>query len=162
MEGAANMVTRLPHDFRFALRQCFRQPGYAATVAGTLALAIGATIAVFSVVNGVLVRALPFEAPGRLVWIASVRPDNPSAPFSLPEFADYRSRTRTLSGIAAYATWSASLAGDGTTERLSGARMSANTFDVLGISAVTGRLLNDSDDRVDAPLVVLLSDRVWQ
>ena len=92
----------------------------------TLALAIGATTAVFSVVNAVLVRALPFASPERLVWIASVRPDNPNAPFSLPEFIDYRSQTRTLSGLAAYANWSASLAGDGITERLQGARMSAN------------------------------------
>ena len=89
--------------------------------------------------------------------VASVRPDNPGAPFTLPEFMDYRSRTRTLSGLAAYANWSASLAGDGITERLTGARMSANAFDVLGVMPAAGRLLNDSDDRADAPRVVLLS-----
>ena len=149
-------------DLRIALRQHLRQPGFALTVICTLALTIGATTAVFSVVNTVLVRALPFASPERLVWIASVRPDNPSAPFSLPEFMDYRSQTRTLSGLAAYANWSASLAGDGITERLQGARMSANAFDVLGVSPAAGRLLNDSDDRPDAPQVVLLSHRLWQ
>ncbi len=132
------------------------------TVVCTLALAVGATTAVFSVVNTVLVRALPFASPDRLVWVASVRPDNPGAPFTLPEFMDYRSRTRTLSGLAAYANWSASLAGDGITERLTGARMSANAFDVLGVMPAAGRLLNDSDDRADAPRVVLLSNRLWQ
>jgi putative ABC transport system permease protein len=150
------------NDFRIALRQHLRQPGFASTVVSTLALTIGATTAVFSVVNTVLVRALPFASPERLVWIASVRPDNPSAPFSLPEFMDYRRQTRTLSGLAAYANWSASLAGDGVTERLTGARMSANAFDVLGVSPAAGRVLNESDDRPDAPHVVLLSFRLWQ
>ncbi len=150
------------NDFRIALRQHLRQPGFALAVVSTLALAIGATTAVFSVVNTVLVRALPFASPERLVWIASVRPDNPNAPFSLPEFMDYRSQTRTLSGLAAYANWSASLAGNGITERLNGARMSANAFDVLGVSPAAGRLLNESDDRADAPRVVILSYRLWQ
>ncbi|HEX2456723.1 MAG TPA: ABC transporter permease, partial [Vicinamibacterales bacterium] len=150
------------NEFRIALRQHLRQRSFASTVVFTLALTIGATTAVFSVVNTVLVRALPFASPDRLVWIASVRPDNPSAPFTLPEFMDYRSQTRTLSGLSAYANWSASLAGDGVTERLQGARLSANAFDVLGLSPAVGRLLNDRDDRADAPQVVILSYRLWQ
>lgn len=147
--------------FRIALRQYVRQPAFALTIVCTLALTIGATTAVFAVVNGVLVRALPYAAPERLVWVASVRPDNPSAPFSLPEFMDYRSQTRTLSALAAYANWSASLAGDGITVRLQGARMSANAFDVLGISAAAGRLLDEGDDRAEVPVVVV-SYRLWQ
>jgi putative ABC transport system permease protein len=150
------------NDFRIALRQLLRQPGFALTVVVTLAIAVGATTAMFSIVNAVLVRALPFASSERLVWVASVRPDNPSAPFSLPEYMDYRSRTRTLSGLAAYANWSASVSGDGITERLQGARMSANAFDVLGVSPAAGRLLNESDDRVDAPQVVVVSYRLWQ
>jgi predicted permease len=150
------------NDFRIAVRQHVRQPGFALTVVCTLALAIGATTAVVSVVNTVLVRALPFASPERLVWIASVRTDSPNAPFSLPEFMDYRSRTRTMAGLAAYANWSASLAADGMTERLQGARMSANAFDVLGVPPAAGRLLNESDDRPDAPQVVVLSHRLWQ
>jgi putative ABC transport system permease protein len=149
-------------DLRIALRQHIRAPGFAATVVCTLALTVGATTAVFSVVNTVLVRALPFASPGRLVWVASVRTDNPSAPFTLPEFMDYRSQTRTLSGLAAYANWSATLAGDGVTERLQGARMSANVFDVLGVSPAAGRLLDDRDDRADAAPVVVISFRLWQ
>jgi len=150
------------NDLRVALRHHARRPGFALTVVCTLALTIGATTAVFSVVNAVLARALPYSSPERLVWIVSVRPDNPSAPFSLPEFIDYRSRTRTLSGLVAYANWSASIAGDSLTERLTGARMSANAFDVLGVAPAAGRLLNDSDDRADAPLVVVVSYRLWQ
>jgi predicted permease len=149
-------------EFRVALRQQLRKPGFALTVVVTLAVTIGATTAVFSVVNTVLVRALPFAAPERLVWVASARPDNLNAPFSLPEFMDYWSQNRTLSGLAAYANWSASLLVDGVTERLQGARVSANAFDVLGVTPSAGRLLNESDDRAGAPLVAVLSYQLWQ
>jgi len=149
-------------NLRVAARQWVRRPSFGLAVVSTLALAIGANIAVFSVVNAVLLRELPFAFPDRLVWITSVRPDNPNAPFSLPEFVDYRRQVRTLSGLAAYANWSANIAEDGFTERLQGARMSANSFDVLGIQPVAGRLLQDIDDRADAPLVAVVSHRLWQ
>jgi predicted permease len=147
---------------RIALRQHTRQPAFAVTVILTLAVTIGATTAVFSVVNAVLIRALPFASPDRLLWIASVRAENANAPFSLPEFMDYRAQTRAVSDLAAYANWTASLAGDDRTERLQGARMSGNSFDVLGVAPSVGRLLTDSDDRPDAPAVVVLSHRLWQ
>jgi predicted permease len=150
------------NDLRVALRQHARQRGFAMTVLLTLALAIGATTAVFSVVNAVLVRGLPYGSPEQLVWVASLRPDNANAPFTLPEYMDYRSQTRTLSGLAAYANWSASLAGEGITERLTGARMSANAFEVLDLAPVAGRLLDDTDDRADADPVVVISHRLWQ
>ncbi len=150
------------NDLRIALRQQLRRPGFALTVVLTLAITVGATTAVFALVHAVLVRGLPFASPERLVWVASVRPDNTDAPFTLPEFMDYRSRTRALSGLAAYANWTASLAGDGVTRRLQGARMSANLFDLLGTSPASGRLLHESDDRPDAPRVVVLSYRLWQ
>jgi putative ABC transport system permease protein len=155
-------MSELLNDLRVAIRGHLRQPGFSVPVVCTLALAIGATTAVFAVVNAVLVRGLPFAAPDRLVWVASVRADNPNAPFTLPEFIDYRSQTRALSGLAAFANWSASIAGDGITERLQGARMSANTFEVLGIQAAAGRLFRDSDDRPDAAPVVVISYRLWQ
>jgi len=149
-------------DLGHALRQCRREPGFASAVVCTLALAIGANTAMFSVVHAVVMRALPFADPERLVWIESVRPDNPRAPFSLPEFMDYQDRTRTLRGIAAFANWSASLAGEGVTERLQGARLSAGAFDVLGVRPAAGRLLQQADDRPDASRVVVVSYRLWQ
>src|SRR5262245_49911296 len=152
----------LRRDLRLAVRQLRRRPSFALSIVGTLAVAIGANVAVFSVVDAVLLRALPFRDPGRLFWITSVRPDNPIAPFSLAEFMDYRARTTTLAGLAAYANWSASLAGEGVTERLQGARVSANLFDVLGVSPAAGRLLRDDDDRPDAPAVAVVSYRLWQ
>jgi putative ABC transport system permease protein len=100
--------------------------------------------------------------PERLVWIASVRPDNPAAPFTLPEFMDYGAQTRTLSGITAYANGSASIESQGVTQRLQGARMSANSFQVLGVSASAGRLLETSDDSAHSTPVALLSYGLWQ
>src|SRR5262245_41026513 len=150
------------NDLRVAFRQLARRPGFSATVALTLALTVGATAAVLAIVHAVLVKGLPFASPDRLVWEASVRSDSKDAPFTLPEYMDYRSRTRTLSGLAAYANWTASLAGEGVTQRLQGARMSANLFDVLGASPSAGRLLHESDDRPEAPSVVVLSYRLWQ
>jgi putative ABC transport system permease protein len=155
-------VGELWKDLCVAVRQFRRRPGFALAVVSTLALSTGANVAVFSVVNAVLFRALPFTAPERLLWIMSVRPDNPAAPFTVPEFMDYRSRTKTLSGLAAYAFWSGSLARNETTEGLQGIRISANAFDVLGLKPAAGRLLQESDDKPDAPKVVVLSYRLWQ
>src|SRR5262249_42651112 len=114
-------------DLRFAIRQCRQRPAFALAIVATLAITVGANLAVFSVVNTVLVRALPFESPERLVWLSSVRLDRPDGPFSLPEYIDYRSQTRLLSGLAAYANWSANVFLNGTTLRFQGARMSANS-----------------------------------
>jgi hypothetical protein len=80
----------------------------------------------------------------------------------LPEFMDYREQTRTLAGVAAYANWSASMAGEGVTERFQGARVSANAFDVLGVSPAAGRLLSEADDRAEASQVAVVSYRLWQ
>jgi len=155
-------VGALWKDLRFAIRQCRQRPGFAWAMVSTLAVAVGANLAVFSVVDTVLLRALPFASPERLLWITSVRPDNPQAPFTLAEFMDYRSQVRTLSGLAALANWNASIFLNGATERLQGARMSANSFDVLSVSAGGGRLLRESDDRADAPQVAILSYRLGQ
>ena len=149
-------------ELRLSARRHLRQRGFALTVICTLALAIGASTAVFAIVNTILVRALPFASPDRVVWVSSVRTDNASAPFTLPEFMDYRARARSLSGLAAFTYWAAGLAGDAGTERLTGARMSGNAFDVLGISPAAGRLLTENDDRPDAPPVVLLSHQLWR
>src|SRR5215831_3398802 len=95
-EEAISKMDLMVKDVCLAIRQFRRRPGFALAVIATLAMTIGATIAVFSVVNAVLFLALPFADPDKLVWITSVRTDNPAAPFSLPEFMDYRARTRTV------------------------------------------------------------------
>jgi putative ABC transport system permease protein len=139
-----------------------RQPAFAFAAISTLALAVAANTTLFALADAAVFRSLPFADADRLVWVASVRSDNAGAPFTLPEFMDYRDRTRRLSGLAAYANWSASVAGDGVTERFQGARFSANAFDVLGVQPSAGRLFADADDRADAARVVVISHRLWQ
>jgi putative ABC transport system permease protein len=157
----ADRMTDLVREAHVTLRSLARRPLFALAVVATLAVTIGANLAMFSVVDGVLLRSLPYASPDGLVWMASVTPDNSNASFSLPEFMDYREQTRTLSGLAAYAGWTASLTGDGVSQRLQGARMSADAFDVLGARPSTGRLLHATDDRADAPPVAVVSRRLW-
>jgi predicted permease len=150
----------LASDLRSAMRTLAARPGFTVTIVITLALATGAGAAMFAIVDAVLLRPLPFS--DRAVWVGSFRADNPDAPFTLPEFMDYRERAQTLDGLAAYGYWTASLASDGVTERFQGARMSANAFDVLGATAAAGRLLQDDDDRAGADRVVVISHRLWR
>src|SRR5262245_28885644 len=116
----------LGRDLRYAWRVLGRQPSFVGGAVLTLALSIGASTAIFSVVDAVLLRPLPFPAPERLAWVFSVRPERSDAPFSLPEFLDYRRTTRTFEDLAAVANWSATLTGRGDAERLQGLRISAH------------------------------------
>jgi putative ABC transport system permease protein len=150
------------HDLRYAVRMLARKPGFTLVAVLTLGLGIGANTAIFSVVNAMLLRQLPFREPDRLVWVWSVRPERSDAPFSLPEFMDYRAQNQTLQDLAALANWSASLTGRGDAERLQGARASANIFQVLGVEAAVGRTLIPADDSPNAPRVVVLTHALWQ
>ena len=147
---------------RIALRQHARQPAFAVTVIFTLGVTIGATTAVFSVVDAVLIRALPF-ASARSTPVDRVCAGGECQRAVLPPRVHRLSRANAHRvGPGGLPNWSASLAGDDRTERLQGARMSGNAFDVLGVAPSAGRLLTDSDDRPDAPAVVVLSYRLWQ
>src|SRR5262249_6628157 len=119
------------HDFRSALRQFRKSPGFTSVAVLTLALGIGANVAIFSVVNTVLLRPFAFSHPDRLVWISSQLPTNPRAPFSLPEFCDYRDQNALFDGLAAVGTYNANLIDSGEPERVQGLRLSANIFPLL-------------------------------
>jgi len=146
---------------RHSARALWRARIASTFIVATLALCIGASTGVFSIVYAVLVRSLPFRAPDRLVWVASLRPNRPDSPFSLPELMDLRERARTID-LVAYASWSASMPTDGVSQRLQGIRISANAFDVLGAEPSAGRLLRAADDAADADRVVVVSYGFWQ
>src|SRR5882672_11643793 len=124
------MDTRLI-DLRDAVRALRVRPGFSAAAVLTLALGIGANTAVFSVVDALLLRPLPFRDPARLVWIWSTRTDRDKAFFSIPNFIDTRDQAGTLKELAAFANWSANLTGDGEPERVQGIRMTPNAFRML-------------------------------
>jgi putative ABC transport system permease protein len=161
IEREAFMVP-LRQEVRIAVRTLLRAPAFSFTVVLTIAVAVGANTAVFSVTNAVLIRSLPFDAPDRLVWIASMTKDQPNYPFSLPEFIDYRERAKSLDALVAYTTWSAILGGTGSAERLQGIRISSSAFDVLGVKPAAGRLLNARDDDAAAARVAVVAFDLWQ
>ncbi len=152
----------LRQELRVAARNARRAPLFSAAIVGTIAVAVGANTAVFSVTNAVLLRPLPFADSDRLVWIASVTHDEPNYPFSLPEFLDYREQARSLEGLAAFGSWSAIIGGSGPAERVQGVRISANAFEMLGVRPAAGRLLAPRDDRAEAPRVAVLAFETWQ
>lgn len=156
------MIDNLHKDLRYGARSLRKNPGFAFVAIITLALGIGASTAVFSVVNSVLLRPLPFKDPDQLVWVWSRRPDHNKAPFSLPDFLDYRDQNQTLLEIAAFSNIGLSLSGAERTDRLQGVRVSANLFQLLGVDASLGRLLLPQDDQPDQRHVVVLTYECWQ
>src|SRR5262245_24912375 len=149
-------------DLRHAARRLRRSPGFSAVALVTLALGIGANSALFSVLHGVLLKALPFAEPDRVYWIHSRHTSTERYPFSLPEFCDYRDRNRTLEALAAFATWSGSVGGDDGAERVLGLRVSGNLFGMLGVAPAVGRTLEAADDTPGREKVVVLSHGFWQ
>ena len=160
--GTESFLGDLRQDLRHGVRLLRTQFGFASVAILTLALGTGAVAAIFSIVNAVLLRPLPFREPDRLVAVSLRRVAGGGHPFNLPDFLDDRDRNRTLAGIAAYGTWSGNLTGAGEPERLSGLRVSANLFELLGVRAKAGRALVAADDRPENRHVVVLGDALWR
>jgi predicted permease len=157
-----NTMGDLCQDLRYGLRMMLKQPVFTGVAVLALALGIGGNTAIFSLVNTILLRQLPFRQPEQLVWVSARRPDSGKYSFTLPDFIDYRDQNQSLTGIAAYANWSANLTDRGDPERLQGLRISANAFQMLGVEAVVGRALLPSDDTPGEQRVVVLSCGLWQ
>jgi putative ABC transport system permease protein len=150
-------------DVRYGLRSMRRSPGFALAVIGTMALGIGANTAVFSVVNSVLLRPLPYADGERLVVLRQARPRAgvPDIGFSALDIADYR-RSRSVTDVAEFHNMWFILLGRNEPERVSTEVVSANFFDLLGIRPLYGRTFVPADDRPGAPAVLVLSHSYWQ
>jgi predicted permease len=149
-------------DLRYALRALRRHPGFAAAVAGMLALGIGANTAIFSVVDAVLLRGLPYPASERLVMAFTTYPDFGHSSTSLEDFRDWRDGFRGAGELAAFANASFNVTGDGAPERAVGAAVTANYFRVLGAPPSLGRAFLDEEERGGAPRVVMLGHEYWR
>lgn len=151
-------------ELRHALRRLARAPGFTLVVILTLALGIGANTAIFSVVNTVLLRALPYRESERLVTVQHfyANLDNMKAPVSAPGFRDYSARTRIFSSASVETGWQPNLTGAGEPERLRGTRATARLFSTLGASPVVGRAFAPDDDQPGRPKIVVLSHALWQ
>ena len=150
-------------DLRYGLRGLRRNPGFTAIAVLTLALGIGATTAIFTVVNGVLLRPLPYPHPEELVYVQQVLPNFGVNPFVWNmEFVAWRNQTRTLSPIAAYMFDWFNLTGGGEPERVTSGLATASFFSLLGVRPVVGRLFLPEEDRPGGPPVVILSYALWK
>jgi len=150
-------------EIRYALRSLSRARGFTLTVVLTLGLGIGANTAIFSVIRGVLLRPLPHRDGDRLVYLRhSINgPGGESINFSVPEILDFRNSARTLDGIAEYSGMIYTLQGEQDAIRITVGLVTGNYFQVMGLSPVIGRLLNDGDDGTSVPPVMVLTHEFW-
>jgi putative ABC transport system permease protein len=151
----------LRHDLRFGARLLARHPGFTAVAVITLALGIGANAAIFSVVNAVLLRPLPWADPARAVMIWSKWTAFDKTWVATGEVVDYRRRARTLREVAAWGEGQVNLTGSGDPERVAAASVTANTFSVLGVSPAIGRVFSSTEDLPKGPNVVVLGYALW-
>lgn len=152
----------LIQDLRYGLRALRRSAGFTGMAALTLALGIGANTAIFTVVDGVLFRPLPYGDPNRLVLLWETMATVDRTMVSYPNFLEWKARTHTFDGVALYNGFGEfTLTGAGEPERLKGAQASGNIFSVLRVAPLRGRLFRETDDRLGAERVAVVSDAFW-
>lgn len=154
----------LLQDIRYGIRTLLKSPGFTIVAALTLALGIGANTAIFSIVQNVLLRPLPYSQPEQLVDVSNnYLPTVPHIGLSPGDFADWRRQARSLSEMGAYVSISQgfNLVGNGQPQRVQGSYASASLFPLLGIHPVVGRAFLAEEDRAGNAPVVMLSHRLW-
>jgi putative ABC transport system permease protein len=151
-------------DIRFSFRQLIKQPAFTVIAVLTIALAIGATTAVLSLVNGLLVRPLPYRKPQQLILLLqhfkSYNLDR--TPVSPPEFKDYEARARSFEKLGAFGYTTFNLAAEDRPERITGATVTAGVLPLLGVSPVKGRFFTPEECTLGRDDVVIISARLWQ
>jgi predicted permease len=162
--GRLMLWDHLSRDTRHALRMFWRQPAFSALAAITLAAGIGATLAIFSIINAVLLRPLPYAQPSRLAVLWSEDPAHGllEGRVSLLNFADWKQRNRSFESMTIFVGQTFLLStGDGTRERMRSARVDENFFPLLGVQPMMGRVFSTDEERRGED-VVLLSNRMWR
>src|SRR5260370_16064114 len=149
-------------DIRYGLRMLGKNPGFTAVVVLTLALGIGANTALFSIVNGVLLKPLPFEQPDRLVSLYTRTPEFSRASISYPNFLDWRRDNHSFSAMAAFRGENFNLSGIGDAQRVSANMVSAEFFPTLGVKPTLGRFFSEQEDQVGAAPVAVFYHWVWE
>ncbi|HLL45619.1 MAG TPA: ABC transporter permease, partial [Longimicrobiaceae bacterium] len=152
----------LLHDLRHAARMLRRSPAFTAVAVLTLALGIGAATVIFSVVDAVVLRPLPFAEPERLVRVWETTPAGDDFAVSAPNYLDFRERSRAFAEMAAYRPRSFSLTGAGEPERLEGFAASHTLFRLLGATPALGRTFTADEDRPGGERVAVVSHGLWR
>jgi predicted permease len=154
-------LDELRQDIAFALRQCRHYPGFTAAAVLTLAIGIGATTAIFSVVNAVVLAPIPVASPDRVLYVYTTW-HGQMGNTSVGNYDYIRQRVSTLDQLAATASGNFNLADEGAPERIQGLRATWNLFTVYGVTPQYGRVFTQDEDRPGAAHVVLLTSRLWQ
>jgi putative ABC transport system permease protein len=160
--GWEHAIQTLLADLHYAARQLLRNPGFAVVATLTVALGIGAATAIFSAVNPILFKPLPYPQEGRLMLIWEMRSDGSPRPVTFGTFHGLQERSRSFDAMAVMKPWQPAMIGTGQPERFEGQRVSADYFRALGISPALGRDFQAADDQFHGPNVVVLSDRLWR
>jgi putative ABC transport system permease protein len=155
-------MSALRHDLKYALRTLRASPGFAAMAIVTIALAIGANTAMFSFLNGVLLRPLPYPNPERVMLVLEKRPDGGSNGISTLNYLDWAEQNTVFEFLAAQTGWNATLTGGDEPVRLAGGRVSVHYFDITGGDVVLGRRFLPGEDEPGNDRVVLLTNSLWR
>ena len=150
------------NDIRYALRTMLKSPGFSSIAVLALALGIGANTAIFSVVNSVLLRPLPYKDPNRLVHVHRMQPPIERGPISRPDFFEWRDKQEVFSDIGAYHFQVVNLTGGDQAERINGARVTGNFFSLFDVAPAAGRFFGPTDDQPGATPVAVISYGLWQ
>src|SRR5438094_6763730 len=151
-------------DFRYALRILAKQPAFTAIAVLTLALGIGANTAIFSIINSVLLRPLPYPHADRIMVLNESSGPGQDFSVALPDYFDWQKETKTFEHLAVTHKESRNLSGipGREAERVSCASVTLNFFKIVGLAPQLGRIFTEEEDRVGAPPVVIISDRLGQ
>jgi predicted permease len=150
-------------DIRFAARLLVKDPWFTLAAASALALGIGANAAVFTFVNAVLLRGLPFDNPDRIISVGNTDPRGRQLGVSYLDFADWREQSRTMASLSAGLGSTINVSDEGKPpEQFQGSYVSGNTFQMIGQRPLIGRDFTDQDDRVGADPVVILGNGIWK
>src|SRR5215211_1136112 len=149
-------------DIRYGVRASLRHPGFSAIVIFTLAVGIGASTAIFTVVNSVMLRRLPYRTSDRIVAIQEVNQDGKRIQVTAPNFLDWRAQNTVFEQLAAIKSANANLTFSDQAERIDVAQTSANFFDVFGLGPELGRLFIQADEQAGHEPIVILSDVLWR
>ena len=152
----------LAQNFRFALRRLKNNPGFTVVAVLTLALGIGANTAMFSIVNAVLLRPLPYRDPQRLVLLAEHWPQFPRLSLSYLNYKDWRDQSHSFEAVGAVRNNLVTITGSGEAERLPSQNITANLFDLLGVKPELGRGFSDAEDKPGATPVAIISHSLWE
>jgi len=156
------MMNTLLQDLRYGARMLLKKPGFTLIAVITLALGVGANTAIFSVVNAVVLRPLPYRDPDRLVHVYRMQPPVERSPVSVPAYLDFAAQQQVFESFASHYGETFNFTDVDEAERVIGRRVTANFFELFGVSPARGRFFLPADDNADSARVAVISDGLWR